>query len=94
MTNDNRSREPAPNHNYERVRLGDVGYIRRGRFHLLFSAGCPLGSRQLGVDVPEAFEPLDIGPITFGEPRLPGCLGTSTNEESEAETGISASRNA
>ena len=91
---DKRSREPAPNHNYKRAKLGDVGYIRCGRFHLLFSAGCPLGSRQLGIDVPSTFEPLDIGPITFGEPRPPGCLDTGTNEETEAKTGASVSRNA
>jgi hypothetical protein len=57
------SREPGPIYSYRRVRLGDVGYIRRGRFHLLFSAGIPLGSRVPGTDVPLTFEPLDVGPI-------------------------------
>jgi len=46
--NDKYPREPAPIHSYERVELGNVGYIRRGHFHLLFSAGCPLGTRRPG----------------------------------------------
>ena len=58
--------------------LGDVGYIRRGRFHLLFSAGCPLGSRQPGIDVPDTFEPLEIGHPIRSQPLLPGCLCTNT----------------
>lgn len=32
-------RDPSPLDNYERVRLGDVGFIRGGAFHLLFNAG-------------------------------------------------------
>ena len=87
--NDKRSREPAPIYSYKRVKLGDVGYIRRGRFHLLFSAGCPLGSRQLGVDVPLTFEPLDVGPVIFSQPRLPGYLCTSTVKETGASLGAS-----
>ena len=68
-----------------------MGYIRCGRLHLLFSAGCPLGLRRLGDDVPETFEPLDIGPVTLGEPRLPGHFGTSTVKESGADLGASFS---
>jgi len=56
-------RNPSPIYSYNRVRLGDVGYICEGRFHLLFSAGIPLGSRVLGTDVPLTFEPLDVRPI-------------------------------
>ncbi|KAF9781373.1 hypothetical protein BJ322DRAFT_272750 [Thelephora terrestris] len=83
--------EPAPIHSYRRVKAGDVGYIRRGHFHLLFSAGCALGSRQLGVDVPPTFEPLDVGPIIYGQPRLPGCLCTSTVKETGGDLGASVS---
>jgi hypothetical protein len=58
-----------------------VGYIRTGCFHLLFSAGCPLGERQLGVDVPLTFEQLDVGPIFKDrQPRSPGCLPTKNVE--------------
>ena len=74
------SREPAPT-NDTRVNIGDVGFIRNGRFHLLFSAGCPLGERELGVHVPITFEELTIGTPVFGQPRLPGCLRTETVRE-------------
>ena len=82
-------REPAPIHSYNRVNLGDVGYIRRGRFHLLFSAGSPLGTRIRGLDVPLTFEPLDVGPIIRSQPRLPGCLRTSSVKETGADLGVS-----
>ena len=82
-------REPAPIYSYKRVKLGDVGYTRRGRFHLLFSAGVPLGSRELGVDVPLTFEPLDVGPTIPSQPRLPGYLSTSTVKEAGAGLGAS-----
>ena len=68
-------------YSYWRVRLGDVGYVRRGRFHLLFSAGTPLGSRVLGTDVPSTFEPLDVGPIISNNARPPGYLRASTVKE-------------
>ena len=57
------TREPAPAEDFKRIQLGDMGYVRRGRFHLLFSAVCPLDERQLGVDVPLTFKPLDVGPV-------------------------------
>lgn len=70
------TREPAPSQSYMRINVGDVGFIRRGQFHLLFSAGCPLGERQPGVDVPLTFEELNIGTLATGQPRRPGCLHT------------------
>ncbi|KAF9649129.1 hypothetical protein BDM02DRAFT_1963423 [Thelephora ganbajun] len=70
--------EPAPTFNCTRINIGDVGFIRRGQFHLLFSAGSPLGVRQLGVDVPITFEQLNVGPLVSSQPRLPGCLRTPT----------------
>jgi len=75
------TREPAPLHYFERIRPGDVGYIRRGCFNLLFSAGCPLDGRELGVDVPRTFQQLDVGPILNTEPRSPGCLSAGTVRE-------------
>jgi len=85
------SREPAPTHNYTRISIGDVGFIRRGQFHLLFSAGCPLGDRQLGEDVPATFEELSIGTPVFGQPRLPVCLRTDTVREVGAGVGATVS---
>jgi len=85
-------REPAPLPYFERIHPGDVGYIHRGCFHLLFSAGCPLGERRLGSDVPRTFKPLDIGPIfNTGQPRAPGYLSTSGVRETRARLTPSAS---
>ena len=68
------TREPAPLHYFERIRPGDVGYIHRGCFNLLFSAGLPLGDRRSGVDVPDGFRQLDVGPILNAEPQSPGSF--------------------
>ena len=80
------SRQPAPV-DYTRIAIGDVGFIRRGRFHLLFSAGSPLGERQFGEDVPETFEQLTVGTPVRDEPRQPGCLCTTSVREIEAGLG-------
>jgi len=85
------SREPAPTHDYTRISIGDVGFIRRGQFHLLFSAGCPLGERRLGEDVPATFEELSIGTPVFGQPRLPACLRTDTVREVGGGVGATVS---
>jgi len=77
-------REPSPASSYKRVNIGDVGFLRYGKFYLLFSAGLPLGNRRLGEDVPATFERLDVGTPVLLEPRPPGCLHTSTIREVEA----------
>jgi len=69
-------REPGPHSYFERIQPGDVGYIREGCFHLLFSAGCPLGEREPGVHVPHNFTELKIGKIFNRQPREPGFLVT------------------
>jgi hypothetical protein len=56
---------------------------------LLFSAGCPLGERQLGVDVPLTFKPLNVGPTVYSQPRLPGYLSTNTVRETGVGLGAS-----
>lgn len=67
-----------------------MGYIHEGRFYLLFSAGIPLGSRTLGVDVPHTFEPLDKGPIV--EKRYPeDHLRSGTSKQVGADVGGSVS---
>lgn len=75
------TREPAPLPYFERAQLGDVGYIRRGCFHLLFSAGSPVDGRELGVDVPRTFKQLEVGRIFNTQPRVPGYLSTNTVRE-------------
>lgn len=74
------SRQPAPV-DYPRISIGDVGFIRGGQFHLLFSAGSPLGERVLGEDVPTTFEQLTVGEPVRGKPRPAGCLCTATVRE-------------
>ena len=75
------TREPAPLPDFECIQPGDVGYILRGCFHLLFSAGSPLGGRELGVDVPYTFKQLHVGPTFNTQPRSPGYLSTDTIRE-------------
>lgn len=71
-------REPAPLPYFERIKPGDVAYIRRGCLNLLFSAGSPLNGRELGVDVPHTFKELDVGPIFSAHPLPPGYLPSNT----------------
>ena len=85
------SREPSPTIRCPRINIGDVGFIRRGKFHLLFSAGCPLGDRQLGDDVPTTFEPLDVGTLDSSQPRKPGCLHTESVRRIETGLGVATS---
>ena len=70
------TREPTPRPHVQKVQIGDVAFIREGCLYLLFSAGCPLGERQLGVDVPSTFKQLDIGEIDQCDPLEAGCLCT------------------
>ena len=63
-----RTREPNPQL-YKRVKLGDVGYILEGRFHLLFSARKQWESQDLGVKVPATFQPLEFEDIIRGSRR-------------------------
>jgi len=90
ISEDAACREPAPT-GHTRISIGDVGFIRRGQFHRLFSAGSPLGERQRGEDVPTTFEPLTVGDLARGQPRLPGCLRTDTVREVGAGLGAAIS---
>jgi len=76
------SREPIPAGN-EPIKIGDVGYINNGQFHLLFHAGTRLEDVELGVNVPSSFEPLLIGKTVFRVPREPEPLHTDTVREVE-----------
>ena len=48
---------------------------------MLFSAGCPLGTRESGVDVPHKFEQLDVGPTYVTQIRSPGYFSTDAVRE-------------
>ncbi|KAF9789571.1 hypothetical protein BJ322DRAFT_1043018 [Thelephora terrestris] len=78
--------EPSPTSRYTRISVGDVGFIRRGQFHFLFSAGTPLEERTRGEDVPATFEPLDVEATESRPPRQPGCLRTSTVRQIRTST--------
>ena len=58
---------------------------------MLFSAGCPLGERRLGIDVPLTFKRLDVGQIFRTQPRLPGHLFTDGVRETRVRLPPSAS---
>lgn len=66
-----------------------MGVIFQGQFHLLFSAGLELGTRKLGVDVPDTFEQLIVGTTTERGPRDPGCVGAQTNRKGGASLDVS-----
>ena len=80
-------REPVSADN-KPIRIGDVGFIRRGQFHLLFYAGSSLEEVQLGDDVPSKFSPLTIGKTAFRDPRPPDCLHSGAVEAYGAELGV------
>ena len=71
------NREPTPRSQSERVKIGDVAFVREGCLYPLFSAGCPLGERQLGVDVPSTFKQLDIGDVYRCDPLEAGYRCTN-----------------
>lgn len=75
-------RDPTPTRSHTRVGIGDVGFIRKGQFHLLFSASLPLGK---GVDVPITFKQLASG---LGKRQPPGCLHTSTVRQCGGGPGV------
>jgi hypothetical protein len=87
------SRDPSPPSKDARINIGDVGFIRRGKFHFLFSAGSQLGNREPGKDVPIKFEQLDVGTPDVGLSRRDPCLRTSTVRELGVDLSASASAN-
>ena len=87
------SRDPTPTDRYNRINVGDVGFIRWGRFNLLFSASCSLGlgGRRPGFDVPLTFEELHVGDPQHRQPLPPVPLYTETVRKIEAGAGASVS---
>lgn len=60
--------EPSPSITDRPVQVGDVGFIRRGKFHRLFNALLPADDPSHEQGVPEDHEPL--------VPALPDHLDT------------------
>ncbi|KAI9456373.1 hypothetical protein BJY52DRAFT_1276518, partial [Lactarius psammicola] len=55
---------PDPAGLYDRVRVGDVGYVKQGHFNRMFNALLPANDRTQTYGVPEGFAPLNTGPFT------------------------------
>ena len=58
--------DPSPRNPDRPVKVGDVGFIRRGKFHCLFNTLCPKGEQS---DVPEGYQqlvPRSLDHITRG----------------------------
>ncbi|KAJ7040950.1 hypothetical protein C8F04DRAFT_185870 [Mycena alexandri] len=47
---------------YKEVKVGDVGYLKDGRFHRLFSATLPADDPDQTLGVPPRFQPLELPP--------------------------------
>jgi hypothetical protein len=54
---------PDPAGLYDRVRVGDVGYVKQGHFLRLFNALLPHNDATQVYGVPEGFVPLNMGPF-------------------------------
>jgi hypothetical protein len=51
--------EPSPEERYGPVRIGDVGFVREGKFYCLFNALLPADDASHdGIPLPDSHEPL------------------------------------
>ncbi|SRR5216683_6222471 len=50
--------DPSPNNPARPVEVGDVGFIRMGKFHRLFNALLPADDKSQDLGVPEYYEQL------------------------------------
>lgn len=86
-------RQPAPLTTYNRINIGDVGYVRSGRFHLLFSGRKGSCDRIRGhaQEVPANYEPIIVEDwqISEDQPRKPGSIKTALIKTTGGEGGLS-----
>ncbi|KAH9057207.1 hypothetical protein EDB87DRAFT_1565573 [Lactarius vividus] len=54
---------PDPSELYDRVRVGDVGYVKQGHFLRMFNALLPANDDAQEYGVPDGFVPLNMGPF-------------------------------
>ena len=67
--------EPSPAGLYDRVRVGDVGFVRSGHFMRLFNVLLPANDPNQGYELPPNFVPLNMGhfqnirvlPLPYGD---------------------------
>ncbi|KAN0131606.1 hypothetical protein V8E53_010448 [Lactarius tabidus] len=84
---------PDPAGLYDRVRVGDVGYMRRGHFLRLFNALLPADDITQVYGVPDGFVPLNMGPFhNIRTLNLPGgnYLSNGTVEDLEPREELEA----
>ena len=86
-------REPSPIvEQYPCISIGDVGFLRNGQFHLLFSAARPLDDREEGVHVPQGFQQLILKKPPVPRDRLPPqSFDSTTIRKFEVNLGGTAS---
>ncbi|KAF8507806.1 hypothetical protein BU17DRAFT_57169, partial [Hysterangium stoloniferum] len=77
---------------YERINIGDVGYIYQGSFHRLFNPTLPLRDPR-NIHLPRNFVRLDLGRagITNALPRFPSILHTGNINSQNMGVAASAS---
>ena len=82
-------RQPAPLDYYDKVNIGDVGYIKEGQFHLLFNTGPQKDDeRVIGQDVPEGFCPIEHLKGFPKEPRRPGAISTGSIKKLDGSVSV------
>ena len=86
-------REPSPIvDQYSCISIGDVGFLRNGQFHLLFSAARPPDNWEEGVHVPEGFQKLIlIQPLVPRDPLSPQSFRSKTVRRVKAGLGTKES---
>jgi hypothetical protein len=73
---------PDPARLYDRVRVGDVGYVKQGHFLRMFNVLLPSDDTAQVYGVPEGFVQLNMGPFynvrTLNLPQGDYCSNTVT----------------
>ncbi|KAH9074322.1 hypothetical protein EDB83DRAFT_2219069 [Lactarius deliciosus] len=54
---------PDPARLYDRVQVGDVGYVKQGQFLRMFNALLPADDNAQVYGIPEGYVPLNMGPF-------------------------------
>ena len=62
---------PDPAGLYDRVQVGDIGYVYQGQFLRMFNALLPANDRTQVLGVPKGIVPLEMGP--FNNIRTQNC---------------------
>lgn len=82
--------EPDPAGQYDRIRVGDVGYVLFGGFQRLFNCFVPESDPINRLGVPEGFEPLPaVSQVTYRRtPLTPGAMWSSKIRKMRGGLGV------